>query len=779
MRTSREAAGLALLLVALFLACGRGIPASERSIVLVTLDTTRADRLGAYGHRGGLTPNLDRIAREGVLFEDAVSPVPLTLPAHASLFTGRYPASHGVRHNGIYRLRESETTLAEHLRSHGFATAGFVAAYVLNRGFGAEQGFDLYDDVPGNRFEEGRDRIYDAQRTAGAVNGRVLPWLDARRPGERFFLWVHYYDPHDPYAPPEGEGPLAGEGYDREISYMDARFGDLLRALEERGLLDRSVLVVAADHGESLGEHGEKTHGIFLYEGAVRIPMILRAPGLVPSGKRLPGPAELVDLAPTVLEILGLPPLPAAQGRSLVPRLAGKDDGRGRLAFAESLMPRLEFGWSELRMTTDGRFKYVEAPRPELYDLREDPREERNLAANEPERGGELAAALARWVAETRDDAAESDAARPLDPDEEAKLRSLGYLGGDFFKSGEAAGRTDPKDGIVEVRRLDEARERLAAGDAAGALPGIEAVLRANPRNHQARTSKALALIELGRLEEAEEEAMAQLAASETDAEASAVLQEKARGLLASVLRLRGDDAGAEDQYRKILAADPGNGPAATDLARLLLDLGRTGEASALVDGVLAADPRNGMALATRFLVERRLGEEGRALRTAAALADARAGDVPVLLEAGRLLQTAGDPARAAACYEVALEQQRTLDPGLLGRLGAARLSAGDEGGAEEAFRAASSLAPADPRPHHYLGVIALGRGDERGAREAFARAVRADPRFAGSEIQLARWLARQGRRDEAIAALREAARRNPSDPGIDATRREIEAPLP
>jgi arylsulfatase A-like enzyme/Flp pilus assembly protein TadD len=765
-----------LVAVCFAASCGPSVRPDERSVILVTLDTTRADRLGIYGHGGGLTPNLDRIGREGVVFEEAIAQVPLTLPSHASLFTGRYPSSHGVRHNGIYRLRESETTLAEHLSRLGYDTAGFAAAFVMNRGFGAEQGFAVYDDVPGNRYEGGQDQLYAAQRTAEEVNERVIRWLSEVPAGKRFFLWVHYYDPHDPYEPPESPGrALRGEGYDREISYMDSCFGDLLRALEADDRLDRSVLVVAGDHGESLGQHGEKTHGIFLYEPSVRVPLIVRAPGLVPAGTRVSGPVELVDVAPTVLDWIGAPPLPAAQGRSLRPRIDGTDDGRGAVAHAESLMPRLEFGWSELRMVRDGRFKFVEAPRRELYDLRHDPGEERDLAAFDPERAAEMGLTLEAWVRGTTDAAAEVQAARTLDPDEEARLRSLGYLGGDYFKSGGEGGRTDPKDGIAEIRRLDEARDLLAEGNAQGALDAVADVLASNPKNHQARSTRVLALAELGRLAEAEEEALASLAAAETDAEATTVLAEKARGLLASVYLLQGRSAEAETQYRRLLRDDPANGAAAVDLARLLIDLGRTEEATALIGEVLGREPANGMALAARFLIEWNAGRRDDAIATARSLAEARAGDAPVLDRAGRLLLEAGDPARAAACFEVALEQSRVLDPGLLGRLGAARRGSGDAKGAEAAFQAAASLAPRDPRPQHYLGVIRLERGDEAGARAAFAKASAADPRFHASLLHLGRWLGRQGRREEALRALAEAEARRPGDPDVAAARREVE----
>lgn len=765
----RRRAGVGLLggLLAIAGGCGRELPPEERSVVLVTLDTTRADRLGPYGGRAVPTPNFDRFAREGVVFDLAMSQVPLTLPSHASIFTGRYPSSHGVRHNGIYRLREDETTLAERLRDAGWDTAAFTAAFVVNRGFGLEQGFATYDDVPVNRYEGGHDVVFEAQRSADDVNAAVARWLAGRPAGKRF-VWVHYYDPHDPYAPPEVPGrTLQGTGYDREISYVDACFGDLLRRLDEADLLDRSIVVVAGDHGESLGEHGEKTHGIFLYESVMRVPLLMRAPGLLPAGKRIGGPVELVDVAPTVLDLLSLPPLPSAQGRSLRDRIEGRDDGRGALAHAETLMPRIEFGWSELRAVRDGRFRYVEAPRAELYDLRADPGETRNLAPNDDERAKEMAGALAAWVGATTDAAAEQASSRALAPDEEAKLRSLGYLaGGDTRRSDPAAAglRVDPKDGIAEVRRLDEARDRLAAGDVAAALEGASAVLAANPSNHQARTTKILALLEARRFVEAEDAAMEALAAAERDPEASMVLVTKARGLLASAYRLAGKRAEAESVYRTILARDPDQASAAIDLARLLLESGRGPEAAPLIEGVLARDPKNGMALAARFLAERDRGDAAAALTTARAIADVRAGDPDTVARAGRVLLEAGDFPRAAACFEAALEGADALDPSLLGQLGTARLNEGKLEEAKRAFAAVAQLRPADPRPVYHLGVVALRAGDEREARLQFDRALRLDARFAAPLTTLGRWLAAKGRRAEAEETLRRALERDPGD---------------
>ncbi|HEX4823188.1 MAG TPA: sulfatase-like hydrolase/transferase [Candidatus Polarisedimenticolaceae bacterium] len=716
---------LFVLGVALLAACAPK-PRDDLSLILVTLDTTRADRIGAFGGKAVPTPVLDRLAAEGTIALDATSQVPLTLPSHATILTGRYPDGHGVRHNGIYRLRDEEETLAEHLRAAGFTTAAFVGAYVLNRGFGTEQGFDVYDDVDVNRFAGGRDQVFEAQRTADEVNAHVLPWLDAHA-GKRFFLWVHYYDPHAPYAPPERPGrTLAGTGYDREISYVDACLGDLVARLRSSGVLDRAVLAIVGDHGESLGEHGEATHGLLLYQGALHVPFLLRAPGLVPRGGKIAGPVELAALAPTLVDYLGLPPLARAEGRSLRTRIDGKNDGHDAVAHAETMMPRLEFGWSDLRMLRDARFKYIRAPRPELYDLAQDPGEARDLSQGEASRTRALADRLDAWVAGFPP--AGESARRDLDPDEEARLRSLGYLQG---PGGGSGGRLiDPKDGLLELRALDAAREALDAGNARGALDGARAIVAKNPANHQARTTAVMALLALGDAKEAEDEAAQAVAAAEADRDAPRALVLKAKGLEAGAARLSGKLPEAEKLYRAILAEEPSGDAAAVDLARLLVAEKRLDEASTLLDAALRRDPRNGMALAARFALATASGDDAARLAAAKALADARAGDPEVLPDAAALLAASGDAARAAACYAVLVDLAPHPGVELLGKLGVTALKAGAFDAAADAFTRGAAAAPGDPRPVYYLGVVAAKRGDTEGARRAYERALALDPGF-------------------------------------------------
>ncbi len=720
----------AVLLAAAGVSCRSPVPPDRRSVILITLDTTRADHLGAYGGDTVPTPNLDALASRGALMETAISQVPLTLPAHSSILTGRYPSSTGVHHNGIYRLPEGTETLATRLKREGFDTGAFVSAYVLNRGFGVEQGFGTFNDVPVNRFEGGRDQLFEAQRPAEATNAEVFRWLDAHG-SNRFFLWVHYYDPHEPYDPPNRKN-LAGEGYDREISYLDSCVGDLVRRLDRDDLVNRSILVVTGDHGESLGEHGERTHGLFLYEGAVHVPMFVIAPGLVKAGERVQGPVELVDIQPTIMDLLGWDPLPDTQGESLLPRIRHEETGPLPPAFAETLMPRIEFGWSELFMIRGPRFKYIEAPTPELYDLREDPGEMANLAPNDPERAGEMAAVLAGWRSGPEIDQSDGKAVRSLTRDEEKTLRSLGYLSGGAYKTKNTSGRLpDPKDMIAELRRLDRARNRLEEGATEEALSMVDRILRRNPNNYQARVTRIMALVDLERYPEAEKEARAGLALAALGGDSEDGRESGLQGLLASVMMLEKRYDEAEALYRRMLQDDPMDELVEVDLARLLVETGRSEEALTRLDSILERNPKEGMALAVRFQAERSLGRKEAMLATAATLAEARAGDAATLEAAGDLLIQNGDASRAAVCYEIAQEQIPDLVPALLLKLGKARARSGEVEAAMEIFRACSRLLPRDPRPTYYMGRLEETRGDLDAARTLYREALRRNPSFA------------------------------------------------
>jgi arylsulfatase A-like enzyme/Tfp pilus assembly protein PilF len=462
---ARRGCGAALLLVLGLAACGRGADPvrGPQRFVLVTIDTLRADHIGCYGDAKATTPTLDALAARGVRFETAISPAPLTLPSHATLLTALDPPEHGVRSNGHYRLPEGLPTLAERMREAGFGSAAFVSAFVLDRRFGLARGFDHYDDRVGVQdLDEGV-----ASRPADQTVDAVLAWLEGAP--ERFFLWVHFYDPHAPYVAPEAyQARQLGRPYDAEITFADAELGRLLAALDERFGPEGTVAIVTSDHGESLGEHGEPTHAFTLYEATQRIPLLMAGAGLPVGVVVSQGLARLADVAPSVLELAGLPGFEPAAGRSLLPLARGEPEPEPRLAWIETLATQLDFGWSPLLGVRTAEHKYIRAPRPELFALATDPKEEHNLASAEPERVRELDA----WI-EAREPA--KRAAPNLAPGAEVtqQLRALGYVAAEPQATARAYGEVggaDPKDQIGVLAVMQEALQALFAGREARAL---------------------------------------------------------------------------------------------------------------------------------------------------------------------------------------------------------------------------------------------------------------------------------------------------------------------
>ncbi|HET9316578.1 MAG TPA: sulfatase, partial [Vicinamibacteria bacterium] len=350
------------------------------SVVLLTLDTTRADRLGCYGHPGGASPNLDALARRGVLFRQAYAHVPLTCPSHASLLTGRLPTGHGVRDNGGYVLAPGLPTLAERFAAAGHRTGAFVSAFVLDRRFGLARGFATYHDaVPAGSAADQGDPSHRAVRAEETID-RALRWLE-QDPGRPFFLWVHLFDPHHPYEAPEPyRSRFGADPYLGEIAYTDAQVGRLLEAAGRR----RALVAVMGDHGEGLGDHEEITHGYFVYSNTQRVPLLLALPGVLPEGASVDGVVRGVDLAPTLLDLAGLPGLPEPDGVSLRAHVAGRRGDDAGPAYVESYHPRFWWGAQEVLGVRSGRWLFVEAPRPELYDVAADPAEKTNLAASHP-----------------------------------------------------------------------------------------------------------------------------------------------------------------------------------------------------------------------------------------------------------------------------------------------------------------------------------------------------------------------------------------------------------
>ena len=428
------------------------------NLLLITLDTTRADRIGCYGDRAARTPVLDALASEGVLFENCYSPVPLTLPAHCSLFTGRWPIAHGVRNNSSYKLSDEETTLAEKLQAAGYDTAALIAAYVLKSKFGLAQGFDFYDDRLG--FEEKAGNL-DAQIPADRVYDKFRGWLEQRgvRP---FFLWTHFYDPHKPYAPPASYlQACAGDAYRGEVAYVDHTIGRMIADLKERRLFERTLVVVVGDHGEAFGEHGEKGHGIFCYDESVKVPLLFANAALLKKTARVPQRISLLDVMPTVLEMLGVVPTNNNQGISLCAAMDGAAKTSQQPIYLESLYGREMNNWAPLTGLILGDFKYISLPQAELYNLKKDVAEKDNLFFKKNLQAREMDRKLAAFIRNNQ--SVSTAASRPiLQAEDRKKLAALGYISS-FGATGQAG--TDPKIGIGYLLRSDEMIAALDRGE--------------------------------------------------------------------------------------------------------------------------------------------------------------------------------------------------------------------------------------------------------------------------------------------------------------------------
>lgn len=472
-RCHRVAAALGVLVV--LAGCrgqrsgGEATHQGVQRIVLVTIDTLRADHVGCYGDAQAGTPTLDGLATHGVRFQTAISAAPLTLPSHTTILTGLDPPQHGVRDNGTFRLAPGIPTLATHLKKQGFATAAFVSAYVLDHQFGLAQGFDVYGDHLGLNAVNGSPVV--PHRRGDATVDRALQWV--RSAPDRFFLWVHLYDPHAPYAPPEPFATrFATHPYDGEIAFADEQLGRLLRGIRSRWS-SGTLVAVTADHGESLGEHDEDTHAFTLYDATQHVPLLIEGPG-VPAGRVVRGPVGLSRIAATLLDLAGLPPLPGHVGTSLVPAIRSGDAG-DQPAYMETLATQLDMGWSPLLGVRTRRFAYIKAPRPELYDVSKDPHELHNIVDRFPKR----AAALDRIV--DRDSGNARVSARvELDAGQRARLEALGYI----VSSGDAdrqdlgkVGGTNPRDVMGEVRTFNHAAVLVAkhrGREALAKLAGIQ-----------------------------------------------------------------------------------------------------------------------------------------------------------------------------------------------------------------------------------------------------------------------------------------------------------------
>ncbi|MEZ5292953.1 MAG: sulfatase-like hydrolase/transferase [Vicinamibacterales bacterium] len=707
MKPAGRRAGLpavALAILAAVAGCRGSAPASApathaRHLVLVTIDTLRADRLGAYGNTTVPTPNFDRLAREGARALDATTHVPITRPAHTSLFTARYPWQHGVRDNIAVPLAAGVPTLAETLAARGFATAAFVSSFVLSAQSGLNRGFAHYDD----RFGVDPRQVNflgAVQRRGDDTIARLEAWLDGRSAADQAkptALWVHLYDPHDPYEPPEPFATqFAGREYDGEVAWTDTLLGRLRSSLEARQLWNDALVVVVADHGEALGEHGETGHGFFAYETTLAVPLVLRGPGVAP-GTTVTGPFRLIDVAPTVLGLLGLPPLAGATGADRTPNLAPGGPPIVEPTYAESLTPLIHYQWSDLRVWREGRWKYILAPRPELYDLAADPGERHDLAATDTATARRLRAALEGQLRAEREHVSAAPAEAALSAEALQKLGALGYV-----SPGAAPGTTaigaDPKDKIAEFQTLSTLmREGLMSLEArrfAESAARFARLRQAGADSFQVHFYEGRALAGLGQWREAEQRFDAAIARMPSFAEAHLALAEARLA--------RRDARGALEAIQRGEASAPRD-PALVDReGQIWQELGDPARAKAAYERVVAMAPKDA-------LVRWRLGELHIALR---------------------------QPAEALVRFREATE----LDPTVGDFWNSLGMVLGGDGRNDEAaaaFRQAATRDPKNARFAYNLGLV-LMRGGRPEAAEWFQRTLAIDPAFRPAKDRLA-----------------------------------------
>jgi arylsulfatase A-like enzyme/Flp pilus assembly protein TadD len=645
------------------------------NVLLITMDTTRADRIGCYGFAQARTPNLDGLAGAGVRFEACFSQAPITLVSHATLMTGTYPPEHGVRDNARYALGPELPVLAEIFQKRGYRTAGFVACQVLDRRYGLQRGFEVFKDQMA-RSPEGRP-FHD--RPGGMVTEEVLAWLDTVAGGP-FFGWAHFFDPHAPYTPPKPFLDSAGgSAYDGEIAFMDEQIGKLLAKLREKAMLDRTLVIAVADHGESLGEHGYNWHALLVYHGIMRVPLILSLPGRIPQGAVVPQVVGVVDVAPTLLDLMGWETPGEMSGRSLAATLRGQALPP-RPIYGESDFPYENFGWAKLRFLVDEQWKYIRAPEPELFEWRTDPGELKNRAAEALERLKDYEDALASLEGAMRRRESVSVA---LDAETIEAMKSLGYVGG-------ASGDPPPDAELPDPKRMVDVEEAFRRAES---LLGFRRPLAAIELMAPAveRSPRSFALLEL--LGKAYAGAGLQELAHKTLLDALAAQPRSADTweFLSRVLEIRGALPAAVKACEKALELFPEHQAAQRTLPRLRQ---ADGDQAARIDQLhkdYAAHPDDATCLALSEELARR-GATGEAIQTLRR----RVGDAPLPAELANLLAwllaTSPQPAlrdggEAARLARLACETAPTA--GALDTLGAALAEAGQyDEAAETALRA-------------------------------------------------------------------------------------------
>jgi choline-sulfatase len=556
-------------------AIASGAPQPE-PVILISIDTLRADRLSAYGYRKIRTPNIDSFAQGGTLFTQVESQIPLTLPSHTSLFTSTYPYVNHIEENGEH-VPPGSVTLAAILRARGYQTAAFIGGYFLDRSFGLDQGFDVYDSPFAFRGHMPPNALA-LQRDGARVVRAALQWLGANR-GRPEFLFLHLFDLHRPYA----RDPKPGlSGYDTELEYVDGLLGGFKRQLIQRGLWDHALVVLLSDHGEGLGDHDEETHGYFIYQSTLRVPLIFHWPeGTTNFQKQVAQPAGLIDVAPTILAYLGITAPPSFEGRSLLGEARSDAASPLRAIYSESVYAHDTFGWAPLRGVRMGDYYYIQAPHPELYDLQKDSEERDNIYRKDRAEAqaleDEMGTLLSRFTP------ARPAAPEGLTRENLAALESLGYVSAGPATAGMESAEIDPKDRLLEYRLYERALHSLQTGKLNDALPTFREILASDPKNILARFYLGEGYLAARRPFDALREWRATLSYQPGYAPAAQALGE--------YWLSNGDYPRAQARLEQAVAAAPGNSQTMLELGITYEHLGKHAKAVACVQAACRETP--------------------------------------------------------------------------------------------------------------------------------------------------------------------------------------------
>jgi choline-sulfatase len=675
-------------------------------IVVISIDTLRADHLPAYGYRGVETPGIDSLRKDSILYENAYSHVPLTLPSHAVLLTGLLPYQNGVRDNIGFRLAPSRETLASALKARGYATGAAVSTFALRRDRGLAAGFDFYDDefAPGSGDERpGLETVQRLERWMEANGGRPL------------FAFLHLYEPHAPYSPPEPfRTRYAGNLYDGEIAAADQAVAAFLSFLRSRGLYDPALVLFLSDHGEGLNDHGEEEHGVFLYRESIRVPLLVKLPGSARAGATVHAPVGLADVFPTIAEIAGISVPADSPGLSLAPGGRLPADAARRI-YSETLYPRLQLGWSDLASLTDGSYQYIEAPRPELYDLVADPSERKDLAAARPPAFRTLRLAL---------EALKRPGASPekSTPEELEKLGSLGYISVNAAASGKVL--PDPKDRVAALKKYKALFALFYARRDQEAVALAREILSEDPGILSVSRMMAASFDRMRRPADAERVLQSALARSDSGGTREDLGQ--AYDQLATLRQKMGDAAGAEQALREAILRNVADEAVKRRLARILLETGRSAESLALLPPGGASDDADSLDLRGSALAEAGRGEEARKAFLAALERDP--GNAAAPFHLGMLSLRESDPSSARLWFEKSL----AADPhaaGALAGLGLAQAGLGDQSGALDSWARAIALDPKQYQALFNRSVLAGRLGNREEARRGLERFLATAPR--------------------------------------------------